>query len=70
VNADYLAERNAAVLLQDELLENKLLVVLKDLLNNKPKLEAMRVAMKSLSHPNAADAIAGELVALAGGQPL
>ena len=70
VNADFLAERNAAVILQDELLEDKLLSVLKDLLLNKNKLEAMRAAMKKLSHPNAATVIASQLFELAGGQPL
>jgi UDP-N-acetylglucosamine--N-acetylmuramyl-(pentapeptide) pyrophosphoryl-undecaprenol N-acetylglucosamine transferase len=70
VNADYLAERNAAVILQDELLEDKLLVILKALLSNKSKLEAMRAAMNSLSHPDAADAIASQLVELAGEQLL
>ncbi len=70
VNADYLAERNAAIILQDELLEDKLPVILKDLLSNKSKLEAMRTALKSLSHPDAADAIASQLVELAGEQPL
>ena len=70
VNADFLAERNAAVILQDELLNDKLLSVLKDLLLNKHKLETMRVAMKKLSHPNAATVIASQLLELAGGQPL
>jgi len=70
VNADFLAERNAAVVLQDEFLEDKLLEALKDLLLNKNKLEAMRVAMKKLSHPNAASGIASQLLELAGGQPL
>jgi UDP-N-acetylglucosamine--N-acetylmuramyl-(pentapeptide) pyrophosphoryl-undecaprenol N-acetylglucosamine transferase len=70
VNADHLAERNAAIILQDELLADKLPVILKDLLSNKAKLEAMRMAMKSLSHPDAADAIASQLVELAGEQPL
>jgi UDP-N-acetylglucosamine--N-acetylmuramyl-(pentapeptide) pyrophosphoryl-undecaprenol N-acetylglucosamine transferase len=70
VNADFLAERNAAVILQDELLEVKLLNVLKDLLLNKNKLEAMSAAMKKLSHPNAATVIASQLLELAGGQPL
>ncbi len=70
VNADFLAERNAAVILQDELLEDKLLSVIKDLLLNKHKLEAMRDAMKKLSHPNAATVIASQLFELAGGQPL
>ena len=51
VNADFLAERNAAVILQDELLEDKLLSVVKDLLLNTNKLEAMRAAMKKLSRP-------------------
>ena len=70
VNADYLAEKNAAVILQDELLEAKLLIVIKDLLMNKNKLEAMRAATKKLSHPNAATVIASQLLELAGGQPL
>jgi UDP-N-acetylglucosamine--N-acetylmuramyl-(pentapeptide) pyrophosphoryl-undecaprenol N-acetylglucosamine transferase len=70
VNADFLAERNAAIVLQDELLEDKLLNVLNDLLLNKNKLEAMSVAMKKLSHPAAANVIAGQLIELTGGQPL
>jgi UDP-N-acetylglucosamine--N-acetylmuramyl-(pentapeptide) pyrophosphoryl-undecaprenol N-acetylglucosamine transferase len=70
VNADFLAERNAAVILQDELLNDKLLTVLKDLLLNQHKLEAMRVAMKKLSQPNAAAIIASQLFELAGGQLL
>ena len=70
VNADFLAERNAAVILQDESLEDKLLSVVKDLLLNKHKLEAMRTAMKKMSHPNAASVIASQLVKLAGEQPL
>jgi UDP-N-acetylglucosamine--N-acetylmuramyl-(pentapeptide) pyrophosphoryl-undecaprenol N-acetylglucosamine transferase len=69
VNADFLAEHNAAIILQDELLNDKLLSVLKDLLLNKHKLEAMRAAMKKLSHPNAASVIASQLLELAGGQP-
>ena len=69
VNADFLAEHNAAIILQDELLNDKLLSVLKDLLLNKHKLEAMRAATKKLSHPNAASVIASQLLELAGGQP-
>ena len=56
--------------LQDEFLQDKLLSVVKDLLLNKNKLEAMRAAMKKLSHPNAATVIASQLIELAGGQPL
>jgi len=70
VNADYLAEQNAAVILQDELLNDKLLHVLKDLLINQHKLEAMRAAARKLSRPAAADAIASQLFELAGGLPL
>jgi UDP-N-acetylglucosamine--N-acetylmuramyl-(pentapeptide) pyrophosphoryl-undecaprenol N-acetylglucosamine transferase len=70
VNADFLTERNAAIVLQDESLEEKLLNVLKDLLLNENKLEAMSAAMKKLSHPNAATVIASQLFELAGGQPL
>ena len=66
VNADYLAERNAAVILQDELLEDKLLPVIKDILLNENKREAMRAAMQRLSQPGAADMIASQLVKLAG----
>lgn len=70
VNADYLAERNAAVILQDELLNDKLLAVIKDLLTNENKRDAMRTAMKNLSLPNAAEAIASQLVKLAGDETL
>ena len=70
VNADFLAERNAAVILQDESLEDRLLTVVKDLLLNRNKLEAMRSAMRKLSSPNAASVIASQLVELAGEQPL
>jgi UDP-N-acetylglucosamine--N-acetylmuramyl-(pentapeptide) pyrophosphoryl-undecaprenol N-acetylglucosamine transferase len=70
VNADFLAEKNAAIILQDESLEDKLATMVKDLLLNKHKLEAMRTAMKKLSHPNAASVIASQLVKLAGEQPL
>lgn len=70
VNADYLVQKNAAVILQDELLEDKLLASVKDLLLDKQKLESMRTAMKKLAHPNAAGIIASQLVKLAGAQPL
>lgn len=66
INADFLAGRNAAVILQDELLKDKLLPVIKDLLMNQNKREAMRFAMKSLSRPRAAEDIASRLVELAG----
>lgn len=70
VNADYLAERNAAVTLQDELLDDTLLPVIKDLLTNGHKRDAMKAAMQSLSLPNAADTIASQLLKLAGEETL
>ena len=68
VNADFLAERNAAVILKDELLNDELLIVLKDLMQNNHKLEAMRAAARKLAHPDAAAVIASQLFELAGGQ--
>ena len=66
VNADYLAERGAAVILKDELLKDQLLPMIKDLLANPSKREAMSKTMKSLSHPQAAQAIAEQLLQLGG----
>lgn len=68
VNADYLAERGAAVILQDEILKDRLLPPVKDLLLNPAKREAMRAAMQSLAQPDAAAAVAGQLIELAGGK--
>ena len=66
VNADYLARRGAAILLQDHRLNDELLVTLTVLLENPNKLKAMRAAMFELSHPRAAEKIAGALMQLAG----
>lgn len=66
VNADYLAERGAAVIVKDEFLMEGLMPVIKDLLANPSKREAMSKAMKSLSHPQAAQAIAEQLLQLGG----
>ncbi len=70
VNANFLVDQNAAVILQDEFLEDKLPWVIKALLDNKDKLESMRSAMKKLSYPNAASVIASQLVKLAGEESL
>jgi UDP-N-acetylglucosamine--N-acetylmuramyl-(pentapeptide) pyrophosphoryl-undecaprenol N-acetylglucosamine transferase len=66
VNADYLARRGAAILLQDHRLNDELLVTLNVLLENPNKLKAMRAAMFELSHPRAAEKIASALIQLAG----
>ncbi len=66
VNADYLAQRGAAIIVKDELLGRELLTVVKDLLQNPSKRRAMSAAMKSLARPRAAQAIAEQLLALGG----
>ncbi|MCJ7435921.1 MAG: undecaprenyldiphospho-muramoylpentapeptide beta-N-acetylglucosaminyltransferase [Anaerolineales bacterium] len=66
VNADYLAQRGAAVILQDELLESELFSTVKVLLENPTKRESMRRATQILSHTDAAYAIADQLLTLAG----
>lgn len=69
VNADFLAQRGAAVIVKDEFLKDDLMKILKALIDNPSKLAAMRTAMESLTQPRAAQAIAGQLLAL-GGQKL
>jgi UDP-N-acetylglucosamine--N-acetylmuramyl-(pentapeptide) pyrophosphoryl-undecaprenol N-acetylglucosamine transferase len=66
VNADYLAGQGAAVILKDELLKDQLLPMIKDLLADPSKREAMSKAMKSLSLPQAAQTIAKQLLQLGG----
>ncbi|MCC6146164.1 MAG: UDP-N-acetylglucosamine--N-acetylmuramyl-(pentapeptide) pyrophosphoryl-undecaprenol N-acetylglucosamine transferase [Anaerolineaceae bacterium] len=65
VNAAYLAERGAAVILPDEHLSNELLPLVKSLFANTEKRKTMRTAMCSLASPNAASQIAGCLRELA-----
>ncbi|MBI1855632.1 MAG: undecaprenyldiphospho-muramoylpentapeptide beta-N-acetylglucosaminyltransferase [Chloroflexi bacterium] len=66
VNADHLAERSAAVIIKDEQLQEELLLVVKDLLENPSKRKAMSAAMRSLAKPQAAQAVAGQLLELGG----
>ena len=70
VNADYLVRQKAAIILQDESLSDRLLSILKELLGDQSKRQEMGAAMKSLSHPNAAERIASHVLELAGEQPL
>ncbi len=64
INADYLAQRGAAVVLRDDALAQELFPAVKALLDNPAKLAAMRAAMRSLAQPQAAQAIAAQLLAL------
>jgi UDP-N-acetylglucosamine--N-acetylmuramyl-(pentapeptide) pyrophosphoryl-undecaprenol N-acetylglucosamine transferase len=72
VNAQFLAERGAAVILQDSELPYRLLVVVRELMGDASKRALMRQAMAALAQPAAAEKIAGQLVGLAsrmGGKP-
>jgi len=66
VNADYLAQRGAAVVVEDQQLSQQLLPTVRGLFGDKVKLEAMRQVMKSLSRPQAAGDIANLLRELTG----
>lgn len=61
VNADYLVEREAAVLLEDQNLQNDLLSEIDALLGDQARLQHMHRAMKSLAQPQAAEHIASLL---------
>ena len=64
-NADYLAERGAAIVIADADMPERLWPALHDLLTHPEKLAAMSQASASLAQPDAADCIASALVALA-----
>ncbi len=70
VNADYLTNRGAAVILEDQVLEAELMNTLIVLMENPNKMQSMRAAMFELSHPRAAEKIASLLVELAGEKSL
>ena len=62
VNAAWLQERGAALVIADEELPAKLSKTVMDLLNDSERLEAMRSASKTLATPGAAEAIADLLI--------
>lgn len=66
VNASHLVRKGAAVMLEDARLTVELLPTVKGLLEEPAQLEAMRAAVKSLAHPQAASVIGHLLVELAG----
>lgn len=65
VNAEYLSERGAAILVKDEDLDAQLVSLVYGVLQNPKKLKEMRAAMKALAEPHAAEKIAAELLACA-----
>ncbi|MDK1080548.1 MAG: undecaprenyldiphospho-muramoylpentapeptide beta-N-acetylglucosaminyltransferase [Anaerolineae bacterium] len=70
VNADFLAQHGAAVTLDDSQLKSELLTTVKDLLKNNGKRKSMQMAMRKVSKPDAARAIASHLLELAGEKSL
>jgi UDP-N-acetylglucosamine--N-acetylmuramyl-(pentapeptide) pyrophosphoryl-undecaprenol N-acetylglucosamine transferase len=68
VNANYLAQKGAALVLPDEELADRLLVVVQELMRDQPRREAMRQAMRALAQPEAAKAVAQVIDSLVGEQ--
>jgi UDP-N-acetylglucosamine--N-acetylmuramyl-(pentapeptide) pyrophosphoryl-undecaprenol N-acetylglucosamine transferase len=66
VNANYLAEKGAALILEDEKLENELFENIINLISDQNRLDQMSRAMASLAEPEAARKIAALLHQTAG----
>ncbi len=69
VNAEYLSNQGAAVVLQDEDLSSTLLPTVLKLFGDRERLESMRQAAKALARPNAAERLADQIRELAGEAP-
>ncbi len=67
VNADYLANRGAAIRMDDERMAQDLLPTIRSLLGDSERLSQMRAKAAALAQPDAARRLAVELVRLAGG---
>jgi UDP-N-acetylglucosamine--N-acetylmuramyl-(pentapeptide) pyrophosphoryl-undecaprenol N-acetylglucosamine transferase len=65
VNAQYLVDQGAAILLEDHTLADRLSSTILNLFNAPEKLENMRKAMKALARPDSASKIAAALTGLA-----
>jgi UDP-N-acetylglucosamine--N-acetylmuramyl-(pentapeptide) pyrophosphoryl-undecaprenol N-acetylglucosamine transferase len=68
-NAEYLARQNAAEIIEDAALSEKLLDTVQSLMRDPERLALMSSAMKSLAQPEAAEKIARQLFELAGIDP-
>ena len=68
LNAQYLADKGAAIVVQDEDLQAELLPAISSLLSEPARLEAMENEMRSLARPQAAAIIALELERLGKGE--
>jgi UDP-N-acetylglucosamine--N-acetylmuramyl-(pentapeptide) pyrophosphoryl-undecaprenol N-acetylglucosamine transferase len=69
VNAEYLAAHGAALVLKDQDLEVEFLPTVQKLLRSSARLRSMQAAMRSLAKPDAAQALAGQLLELGGKRP-
>lgn len=65
VNAEYLERRGAAVVIQDSILSGKILEVVRNLFEDRQRLESMHLAMASLARPQAAENIAHLIIDMA-----
>jgi UDP-N-acetylglucosamine--N-acetylmuramyl-(pentapeptide) pyrophosphoryl-undecaprenol N-acetylglucosamine transferase len=65
VNAEYMQQRGAAILLEDEVIADQMAPAVIELMSNESKLDRMRYASRSLATPNAAPKIAREIERLA-----
>jgi UDP-N-acetylglucosamine--N-acetylmuramyl-(pentapeptide) pyrophosphoryl-undecaprenol N-acetylglucosamine transferase len=65
-NAEHLVTKNAAVIIDDDELEQQLLPKIQDIIHDPDTLFSMREAMKDLAQPKAAERIARKLFDLAG----
>jgi UDP-N-acetylglucosamine--N-acetylmuramyl-(pentapeptide) pyrophosphoryl-undecaprenol N-acetylglucosamine transferase len=68
VNAEHLAGQGAGIVLEDAHLGDQMAETVRRLLGDPERLQAMRRASRALARPQAAQAIAAELAALAGGE--
>jgi UDP-N-acetylglucosamine--N-acetylmuramyl-(pentapeptide) pyrophosphoryl-undecaprenol N-acetylglucosamine transferase len=66
VNAGYLEEHGAAIMLEDGQLQEELASIVFDLLDHPQRLAAMKEAMQNLSRPQAAAEIGRQLLSLSG----
>jgi UDP-N-acetylglucosamine--N-acetylmuramyl-(pentapeptide) pyrophosphoryl-undecaprenol N-acetylglucosamine transferase len=62
VNAAYLADRGAAVVLPDEQLNQRLMATVLEIINDRDRLNSMSDAAAGLGNPGAAELIASELL--------
>jgi UDP-N-acetylglucosamine--N-acetylmuramyl-(pentapeptide) pyrophosphoryl-undecaprenol N-acetylglucosamine transferase len=69
VNAEYLAAHRAAVVIKDEELGSELLPAVQKLLRSSSRWRSMQAGMRSLAKPDAAQALASQLLELGGKRP-